>query len=92
MWFYGTVFLIKPGNLTCLRFAIVLGVRPNVELFVRRTKLPIDLFSFYVLFSHFIPRDGTPRELFLSNVHPRARVCIIDEKPNGKFPGEHHVV
>ena len=60
--------------------------------FRETNQTPIDLFSFYVLFSHFIPRDGTPRELFLSNVHPRARVCIIDEKPNGKFPGEHHVV
>ena len=27
----------------------------------------------------------------LMHVHPRAYVCIINEKTKGKFPGEHHV-
>ena len=25
-------------------------------------------------------------------MHPRAYVCIVNEKTKGKFPGEHHVV
>ena len=56
----------------------------------------IDVLSLHLLFSHYRPRDGTPENWFffefrLMNVHPRAYICIINEKTKGN-PGKHHVV
>ena len=36
----------------------------------------IDLFSLYVLFSHFRPHDDTPRELFLSDFILSIYICM----------------
>ena len=47
----------------------------------------IDLFCFYVLFSHFRPRDATRgRSFFQMSSYARANVCITIEKKKGKFP------
>ena len=55
--------------------------------------LSTDIFSLYVLFSHFRPRDSTPENCFLPiSSYSRAHVCLIYEKTKGKFPGEHHMV
>ena len=48
----------------------------------------IDLFSLYVLFSHFRPRDAT---LGNSHMHVQMYAWLI-KKAKGKFPREHHVV
>ena len=48
---------------------------------------PIDLFSLYVLFPHFRPRDATPENSFFQvSSHARANVCITCEKTKGNFP------
>ena len=53
----------------------------------------IDLFSLYVLFSHFRPRDATRgNSFFQMSSYARANVRIINEKTKGKFPWGHHVV
>ena len=53
----------------------------------------MDLFSLYVLFSHFRPRDVTPGNTFFQmSSSARAYVCIIYVKTKRKFPWEHHVV
>ena len=61
-----------------------------------RTIFPIDLFSLYVSFSlsdHvMVPQRTVSFKCRLMHVHPRAYVCIINEKTKGKFPGEYHVV
>ena len=47
----------------------------------------IDLFSLYVLFSHFRPRDATRgNSLFQMSSYARAHVRITNEKTKGKFP------
>ena len=47
----------------------------------------IDLFSLYVLFSHFRPRDATPENSsFQVSSYARANVRIFCEKTKGKFP------
>ena len=47
----------------------------------------IDLFSLYVLFSHFGPRDATPKNSFLQvSSYERANVRITCETTKGKFP------
>ena len=49
----------------------------------KASQSPIDLFSLYVLFSHFRPRDATPGNSFFSNVVPAvANVRITNEKKN----------
>ena len=54
---------------------------------------PMDLFSLYVLFSHFRPRDVTPgNSFFQMSSSARAYVCITYEKTKRKFPWEHDVV
>ena len=53
----------------------------------------IDLFSLYILFSHFRPRDVTlGKTFFQMSSYAREYVRITYEKPKGKFPWEHHVV
>ena len=47
----------------------------------------IDLFSLYVLFSHFRPRDATRgNSFFQMSSYARANVRIINEKTKEKFP------
>ena len=38
-----------------------------------------------------VPQRTVSFKCRLIHVHPRAHVCIINEKTKGKFPGEHHV-
>ena len=46
----------------------------------------IDLFSLYVLFSHFRPCDATPENTFFQvSSYARANVRITCEKTKGKF-------
>ena len=48
---------------------------------------PIDLFSLYVLFSHFRPRDATRgNSFFQMSSYARANLRITNEKTKGKFP------
>ena len=47
----------------------------------------IDLFSLYVLFSHFRPRDATRGNSFFEmSSYARANVCITNEKNKRKIP------
>ena len=49
----------------------------------------MDLFSLYILFSHFRPRDVTVgNSFFQMSSHAREYVCITNEKTKGKFPWE----
>ena len=44
-------------------------------------------------FFYFRPRDGSPENCFFQmSLYARAYVCIIYEKTEDKFLGEHHVV
>ena len=53
----------------------------------------IDLFSLYVLFSHFRPSDATRGNSFFQiSSYARANLRITNEKTKGKFPWGHHVV
>ena len=53
----------------------------------------LDLFSLYILFSHFRPRDVTlGKTFFQMSSYAREYVRITYEKTKGKFPWEHHVV
>ena len=53
----------------------------------------IDLFSLYVLFSHFRPFDATGgNSFFQMSAYARANVRITNEKTKGKFPRGRHVV
>ena len=46
----------------------------------------IDLFSVYVLFSHFRPRDATPgNSFFQMSSYARANVRLTNKKTKGKF-------
>ena len=55
--------------------------------------LRIDLFSLYILFSHFRPRDATRgNSFFQMSSYARANLRITNEKTKGKFPWGHHVV
>ena len=48
---------------------------------------PIDLFSLYVLFSHFRPRDVTRGNgFFQMSSYAHANVRVTNETTNGKFP------
>ena len=48
---------------------------------------PIDLFSLYILFSHFRPRDATRgNSFFQMSSYARANLRITNEKTKGKFP------
>ena len=61
-----------------------------------RAIFPIDLFILYALFSladHVMgPQRTVSFKCCLMHVHSRAYACIINEKTNGKIPGEYHVV
>ena len=47
----------------------------------------IDLFSLYILFSHFRPRDATRgNSFFQMSSYARANLRITNEKTKGKFP------
>ena len=49
--------------------------------------LSIDLFSLYILFSHFRPRDATRgNSFFQMSSYARANLRITNEKTKGKFP------
>ena len=50
-------------------------------------KTAIDLFSLYILFSHFRPRDATRgNSFFQMSSYARANLRITNEKTKGKFP------
>ena len=56
-------------------------------------KCTIDLFSLYILFFHFRPRDATRgNSFFQMSSYARANLRITNEKTKGKFPWGHHVV
>ena len=47
----------------------------------------IDLFSLYILFSHFRPCDATRgNSFFQTSSYARANLRITNEKTKGKFP------
>ena len=47
----------------------------------------IDLFSLYVLLSHFRPRDATRgNSFFQMSSYARANLRITNDKTKGKFP------
>ena len=47
----------------------------------------IDLFSLYILFSHFRPSDATRgNSFFQMSSYARANLRITNEKTKGKFP------
>ena len=49
--------------------------------------LGIDLFSLYILFSHFRPRDATRgNSFFQMSSYARVNLRITNEKTKGKFP------
>ena len=51
------------------------------------TRLTIDLFSLYILFSHFRPPDATRgNSFFQMSSYARANLRINNEKTKGKFP------
>ena len=51
------------------------------------TSISIDLFSLYILFSHFRPRDATRgNSFFQMSSYARANLRITNEKTKGKFP------
>ena len=55
--------------------------------------ISIDLFSLYILFSHFRPRDATRgNSFFQMSSYACANLRITSEKTKGKFPWGHHVV
>ena len=89
------VFLLSPLNTTILHSypireipSIVLRILINLRVSVR-----IDLFSLYILFSHFRPRDATRgNSFFQMSSYARANLRITNEKTKGKFPWGHHVV
>ena len=54
---------------------------------------PIDLFSLYILFSHFRPRDAARgNSFFQMSSYARANLRITNDKTKGKFPWGHHVI
>ena len=58
-----------------------------------RWLLGIDLFSLFILFSHFRPPDATRgNSFFQMSSYARANLRITNEKTKGKFPWGHHVV
>ena len=53
----------------------------------REQRVVIDLFSLYILFSHFRPRDATRgNSSFQMSSYARANLRITNEKTKGKFP------
>ena len=59
----------------------------------RHVDITIDLFSLYILFSHFRPRDATRgNSFFQMSSYARANLRITNEKTKGKFPWGYHVV
>ena len=67
---------------------VIFGAKFEVSLY-----LIIDLFSLYILFSHFRPRDATRgNSFFQMSSYARANLRITNEKTKGKFPWGHHVV
>ena len=58
-----------------------------------RGSFSIDLFSLYVLFSHFRPRDATGgNSFFQMSSYARANVRITNEKKQKENSMRHHVV
>ena len=56
------------------------------HVIVKNPDVVIDLFSLYVLFSHFRPRDATRGNRFIQMSYARANVGITIDKTKGKFP------
>ena len=83
------VFLLSLLNTTVLHWypireipSFVLKILSNLWVSVRR-----DLFSLYILFSHFRPRDATRGNIFFQmSSYARANLRITNEKTKGKFP------
>ena len=85
----------KLDNL-CIVYQIQFSVRwmSQVQGFVfpklltkKRCVSSIDLFSLYVLFSHFRPRDATRgNSFFQMSPYARANLRITNEKTKEKFP------
>ena len=58
-----------------------------LQLHAYEAKGSIDLFSLYILFSHFRPRDATRgNSFFQMSSYARANLRITNEKTKGKFP------
>ena len=74
--------LVRPLH----RYREVMGSNP-VEALNFSGLQPIDLFSLYVLFSHFRPHDATlGNSFFQRSSYARAHVRINYEETKGKFP------
>ena len=62
-------------------FTFLLGTGMIIKSFMSDRYTSIDLFSLYVLFSHFRPRDATPENSFFQvSSYARANVRITCEK------------
>ena len=62
----------------------LLKAKEKVSMIIQ---IGIDLFSLYVLFSHFRPRDATRgNSFFQMSSYARANLRITNEKTKGKFP------
>ena len=73
-------------NWSIVYFPAKLCLKTNTFLNLMGTK-PIDLFSLYILFSHFRPRDITVGKTFFQmSSYAREYVRITYEKTKGKFP------
>ena len=72
--------------------------RMTLITWTRESSAIIDVFSLKVLFSITDHVTEPQRTVFFFfkcrfiHVHPRAYVCIINEKTKSKFPGKHEVV
>ena len=62
------------------------GQTKNIMVF-SEVAYSIDLFGFYILFSHFRPRDATRgNSFFQMSSYARTNLRITNEKTKGKFP------
>ena len=70
------------------------GVKRTMRYYLTvRAGKAIDLFSLYILFSQFRPREVTLGNCFFQlPPYARAHVRMIFENTKGKFPWEYHVV
>ena len=75
----------RPGKIR-IAILLIISIYPT-ECMVSLWNAGIDLFSLYVLFSHFRPRDATRgNSFFQMSSYARANLRITNEKTKGKFP------
>ena len=83
------VFCLSPDKLRAIFKTLPFSCLRNPASLFRS----IDLFSLYILFSHFRPRDVTRgNSFFQMSSYARANLRITNEKTKGKFPWGHHMV